>query len=182
MTAPLSFAAKPTLTGDRVILRPTGPQDVDDLMANLSEAELVRLTGTHRAFTRTEIEEYCSSRAGTGDRLDLAVLDRSSGEYLGELAITELDPDNRSCGFRIALRTAATGRGYGTDATRLILDHVFALGVHRVELEVYAFNPRARHVYEKAGFVHEGTLRQALRWDGEWVDAAIMAVLATDPR
>ncbi len=182
MTPPLSFADKPTLIGDLVVLRPIGPQDVDHLMDNLADPELLRLTGTHTVFTRRQIEEYCATRADRTDRLDLAVLDRSSGEYLGDLAITELDPDNRSCGFRIALRTSATGRGYGTDATRVIVDHVFSLGVHRVQLEVYAFNPRARRAYEKAGFVHEGTLRQALRWEGQWVDADVMAVLSTDPR
>jgi RimJ/RimL family protein N-acetyltransferase len=57
--------------------------------------------------------------------------------------------------------------------------HAFdVVGVHRVELEVYTFNPRARHVYEKIGFVHEGTKREALYWDGQWIDAHTMAVLA----
>ena len=182
MRTPLSFADKPTLTGNTVVLRPIGPQDVDNMMAALDDAEMIRLTGTHAAFTREQIEEHCASRSKKDDRLDFAVLDRSTAEYLGDLAITDLDADNRSCGFRIALRTAVAGRGFGTEATRLVLDHVFSLGVHRVELEVYAFNPRARHVYQKAGFIHEGTLRQALLWDGRWVDAEIMAVLATDPR
>ncbi len=182
MTAPLSLADTPTLIGEKVVLRPVGPRDVDNVMGDLADPELIRLTGTHTVFTRAQIEEFCATRADKDDRLDLAVLDRPTGAYLGGLSITELDPDNRSCGFRIALRTGTTGRGYGTDATRLILDHVLGLGVHRVELEVYAFNPRARHVYEKVGFVHEGTLRQALLWDGQWVDAAIMAVLSTDPR
>ncbi len=182
MTMRLSFADKPTLIGVRVVLRPIGPRDVDDLIADLTDADMIRLTGTHAVHTREQIEQYCASSSGRDDRLDYAVLDRSTGQFLGDLAITELDPDNRSCGFRIALRTGATGHGYGSDATRLILDHVLSLGIHRVELEVYAFNPRARHVYEKAGFVQEGTLRQALRWDGQWVDACIMSVLATDPR
>jgi RimJ/RimL family protein N-acetyltransferase len=74
------------------------------------------------------------------------------------------------------------GRGLGSQATRLILDHAFAIGLHRVSLEVYAFNPRARHVYETAGFVYEGTRRDALLWDGEWTDAVVMSVLETDPR
>jgi RimJ/RimL family protein N-acetyltransferase len=41
------------------------------------------------------------------------------------------------------------------------------VGVHRIELDVYDFHPRARHVYEKVGFMYEGTKRDALRWDGE---------------
>ena len=45
---------------------------------------------------------------------------------------------------------------------------------------MFAFNPRARRVYDKVGFVLEGTRRQALRWDGEWVDAQIMGILADE--
>ena len=106
----------------------------------------------------------------------------ATGEYAGEVVLNDLDPANRSCGFRIGLRPAFQGRGLGSEATRLIVDHAFAVGIHRIELEVYAFNPRARHVYERAGFTLEGTTRDALLWDGEWVDAHVMSMLATDGR
>ena len=42
---------------------------------------------------------------------------------------------------------------------------------------MYAFNPRARYVYERAGFVVEGTRRAGLVFDGERVDEITMAVL-----
>ena len=45
------------------------------------------------------------------------------------------------------------------------------------ELQVFAFNPRARRVYEKVGFVVEGTLREVLRYDDVWVDATVMSIL-----
>lgn len=178
----VTFARTPTLTGDLVVLRPLGPQDVDDLMQALSDTEMLRLTGTHTTFTREQIESHCASRDEHDDRLDFVVLDRRSGEFLGDLAITDLNPVNLSCGFRIALRTRETGRGYGTDAASLIVEHLFGIGIHRIELEVFAFNPRARRVYEKVGFRLEGTLRDALLWDGVWVDAHLMAMLSTDPR
>jgi hypothetical protein len=40
------------------------------------------------------------------------------------------------------------------------------------------FNQRARRVYEKVGFVLEGTLRDALQFDGQWVDSHLMSILA----
>lgn len=94
------------------------------------------------------------------------------------------DPADQSCGFRILLANESFyGRGLGTEATTLILAHAFdTVGVNRIELEVYTFNPRARHVYEKVGFVLEGTKRQALNWHGEWIDADLMAMLASDWR
>ena len=182
MSTTISLAAKPTLIGPSVVLRPLGPEHVDDLLAALIEPETLRLTGTHATFDREQIVRHCATRAERNDRLDYAILGKSTGAFLGDLAINDLDEDNRSCGFRIALRSDSTGHGYGSEATRLIVEHVFSLGLHRIELEVYAFNPRARRVYEKVGFRKEGTLRDALLWDGKWVDAEIMSLLANDPR
>ena len=56
------------------------------------------------------------------------------------------------------------------------------VGLHRISLGVYAFNPRALRVYEKCGFVREGVKRDALLWDEQWVDEVVMSVLASDPR
>ena len=98
------------------------------------------------------------------------------------MVLQDLDAGNWSCSVRIALvGHRACGRGLGTEAMRLILGHAFeTVGLHRVWLEVYAFNPRARHVYEKVGFVHEGVQRQALHWEGAWVDCHLMAMLTSE--
>jgi RimJ/RimL family protein N-acetyltransferase len=179
---PLSFAEKPTLVGALVLLRPVTVEDVPGLIELLGDAESKRLTGTHADFDPGVAENWYATRADHDDRLDLAIIERASGTYVGEVVLNELDPDNRSCGFRICLiGPRAFGRGYGTEAARLVLAHAFdTVGLNRVELEVYDFNPRARHVYEKIGFVHEGTKRQALLWDGAWVDAHLMAMVASD--
>ncbi len=55
------------------------------------------------------------------------------------------------------------------------------LGLHRVELEYYSFNPRAGRAYAKVGFVEEGRRRHALLYDGEWIDAITMAIAVHRP-
>jgi hypothetical protein len=45
---------------------------------------------------------------------------------------------------------------------------------------VYSFNPRAWRVYEKAGFRAEGVLRESLRYAGQWIDATVMSILASE--
>ncbi|GAA1025969.1 GNAT family protein [Virgisporangium ochraceum] len=176
------FTDKPTLTGERVILRPVTVDDVPGLAAMLDDPEGRQLTGTHATFTSEQLYAWYATRGGEPDRLDLAVVDRATGGYAGEVVLNDLDEDNLCCGFRISLGPAARGRGLGTEATRLTLGYAFGIGLHRVELEVYAFNPRAQAVYEKVGFVREGVRRDALRWDGGWVDAVTMAALATEWR
>jgi RimJ/RimL family protein N-acetyltransferase len=181
VTVPISFADKVTLEGERVVLRPVEVADAAGLFAISAESR--RLTGSHAVAASIEpLENWYRTRADHDDRLDLAIVPRATGRWAGEVVLNEVDKDNRSCNFRILLDGPASyGRGYGTEATRLILGHAFeTTGVHRIELEVYAFNPRARHVYEKVGFVLEGTKRQSLRWAGEWIDAHVMSILAPD--
>jgi len=70
------------------------------------------------------------------------------------------------------------GKGYGTDAMMLILRYAFQqLDLRRVSLTVYEYNPRAIRSYEKAGFQHEGRLRQALNRDGRRWDILMMGIL-----
>lgn len=179
----IDMRTKPTLVGERTILRPVSAEDADGLLDLVSDAEGNRLTGTHGLdLSHESARAWYATRGDQDDRLDLAVVDRVTGEYAGEVVLNELDRDNRSCNFRIALRAAFRDRGLGSEATRLVLDHAFGIGLHRIGLEVYAFNPRARRVYERAGFVHEGARRDALLWEGEWTDAIAMSILETDPR
>lgn len=174
---------KPTLTGERIRLVPLSPAHAEDTWRTLQDPELLRLTGTTKQFTRAEIDDWCATRADQPDRLDLAVEDLRTGAYLGELALNELDRPTESASYRIALDPAVAGRGLGTEATRLLLAHAFdTIGLHRVHLEVFSYNPRARAAYLKAGFLPEGRLRDAHVWDGTRHDILLMAALAPEWR
>jgi RimJ/RimL family protein N-acetyltransferase len=70
------------------------------------------------------------------------------------------------------------GQGFGTDAMTVILRYAFRqLDLRRVSLTVFEYNPRAVRSYEKAGFQHEGRLRQALSRDGRRWDVLFMGIL-----
>jgi RimJ/RimL family protein N-acetyltransferase len=70
------------------------------------------------------------------------------------------------------------GKGYGTDAMRVILRYAFLeLNLQRVSLDVFEYNPRALRSYEKAGFKHEGCLRGALLREGRRWDMIFMGIL-----
>lgn len=186
-----SFSVKPTLVGQKVILRPFHvEEDTAVLRAMVRDPEVRRLTGSATAMSGSDdwdetaeqrMRAWYESRAEQVDRLDLAVVDRVSGECVGEVVLNEWDRDNRSCNLRIALATAGQGRGLGTEAVSLMVGHGFErLGLHRISLNVFAFNPRARRVYENVGFVEEGVRRDVLFCDGAWVDDIVMSILAPD--
>lgn len=184
------WSFKPTLTGELCQLRPFEESDFGALGEALSDPEILRLTGsvhsTQDALNgRGELDDvgfaWYRSRNATTDRLDLAVIDLRSGECVGESVLNDYSPGNRSCNFRIWLGAKGRDRGIGTEATKLTVDYgINILGLHRIELSVYEFNPRAKRAYEKVGFEAEGISRDALQFDGEWINAITMSVLSED--
>lgn len=70
------------------------------------------------------------------------------------------------------------GRGYGTEAVRLILQYGFLeLNLRRISLGLHAYNERARKSYEKIGFVMEGRMRGEGWRDGVHYDSLWMGIL-----
>lgn len=109
------------------------------------------------------------------------IVAHESGELLGHLALYGGVIPDRAATYAIIVGPDHVGRGIGTRATRLALSCGFReLGLNRIELRVWAFNPRAVRAYEKADFVIEGRRREAVFHDGSFHDELIMSVLARD--
>ena len=70
------------------------------------------------------------------------------------------------------------GKGYGTDIMNVLLRFAFTeVNLRRVTLSVFEYNPRAIRSYEKAGFQHEGRMRQVLNKEGKRWDVLFMGIL-----
>ncbi len=129
-----------------------------------------------------EIDRFFQARVVGPDSLALAIHLRDTDRLIGTCAFSQLDGDNGSALFHITIgEKDAWGRGYGTEATELMLEHAFErLGLHRVALSVFAFNERAIRAYRKAGFVVEGRARESIWRDGRYWDELQMSMLDSD--
>jgi RimJ/RimL family protein N-acetyltransferase len=148
----------------------------------IDDPEVRHFTGDpSNELTLDSLRAWYGSRSAQPDRLDLAVTDRATGRLVGEVVLYDWDPVHRSCTFRTLVGPEGRGRGLGTEAVRLIVGHGFeSLGLHRIALDLFSHNHRARRVYEKAGFVEEGVTRQSVLRDGQWYDQTLMSVLAPE--
>jgi RimJ/RimL family protein N-acetyltransferase len=89
-------------------------------------------------------------------------------------------PDTVMVGINIC-EDDALNRGFGTEALGLWIGHLFSdSGVHRLGFDTWSFNPRAMHVAERVGFVHEGTQREVLQWEGQWLHLVHFGMLRTE--
>ena len=79
---------------------------------------------------------------------------------VGSLGLWGARPKDRCATLGIALGREYIGRGYGTDAVRVIVGYGFReMGLHRIQLSVAPFPPAGIRAYQKAGFTEEGRRR-----------------------
>ena len=107
------------------------------------------------------------------------VVVRRGDRLIGTTGLHRVNAINRSAEFGINLGDLAyQNKGYGTEAARLMVRYGFEeLNLNRIGLSVFANNPRAIRCYQKAGFVQEGCLRQALYRNGQFHDEYRFAIL-----
>jgi RimJ/RimL family protein N-acetyltransferase len=128
-----------------------------------------------------ESEPFFNERTSHEDVL-VAVVD---GEVAGYIRL------NRSSRFRssdhvltvngIAVDPARQGRGVGRALIEAAIAEARRRGARRLTLRVFSPNERARRLYESAGFVVEGVLRDEFFLDGRYVDDVLMAIDLTAP-
>lgn len=172
-----------SLPGETVVLRRHVPANLQAFQRWYGDPDVVRLTRYQDGPMRPdEIERFFAARAIGPESLAMAVHVRSGDRLIGTCALSQLDADNGSALFHITIgEKDAWGRGYGTEATRLMVGHAFAgLGLHRVGLTVFAFNDRAIRSYRSVGFVVEGRAREAIWREGRWWDEISMSMLDSD--
>ena len=174
-----------SIVGTHVVLRRHLPANLAAFQRWYSDPEVARLTRYQDGPMRPdEIERFFAARALGADSLAMAIHVRETGRLIGTCALSQLDSDNGSALFHITIgEKDQWGRGYGTEATRLMLGHAFGtLGLHRIALSVFSFNERAIRSYRSVGFVVEGRAREAIWRDGRWWDEVAMSVLESDWR
>ncbi|WP_439689779.1 GNAT family N-acetyltransferase [Curtobacterium sp. SP.BCp] len=121
------------------------------------------------------------SKSERSGEVGFSVVDRASGELVGHVTLFGAALPVRAATLAVMIGSEHVGRGYGTDAVRLLTEYGFReMGLNRIEIQVHAFNDRARAVYRKAGYVEEGVRREAVFHDGLFHDEVIMSALARD--
>jgi RimJ/RimL family protein N-acetyltransferase len=168
------------LKGEKIYLNAITREDVPQFGRWFGNLELLANLWTGPLFPQTQEDEYeWFDRMRKSDDYDFAMRTLDDDVLIGSISLKAPEWKNRCAVFGIAIGDPNYwGKGYGTDATQVILRYAFLeLNLQRVELWVYSYNPRAVRTYEKVGFKHEGTRRKAVFRDGEYIDVLLMGIL-----
>ncbi len=170
--------------GDKVELGPVQREYLAKYVEWMNDWETSRflVPGVPFLLNLEDETDWFEQRRKDKNSMVFAILALPERQLIGNCGLHNLDWKNRSAVFGIIIgEKTFWNKGYGTDATRTLLRFAFEqLGLNRVELEVYAFNPRAARAYEKAGFRRDGVRRAALYRDGKFHDIYLMGILRED--
>jgi RimJ/RimL family protein N-acetyltransferase len=169
--------------GERVFLRPMTPADADELeLEDTPELnEFNWFSAREPGLFRRRVEENPGFRE-EGGRFAVAV---ETGRLVGEISWRRLTSSPTPASFRfnlgVYLLADERGKGYGTEAQRLLADYLFATTLaERVEATTDVDNRAEQRALEKAGFTREGVLRGYQYRLGAWHDMVIFSRLRGD--
>ncbi len=164
-------------------LRELQKDDIIILNTWRNDPELISCLGAPFRYINQDVdyawyESYMKSR---NTSVRCAILS-DEDKFIGLVSLINIDHLNQSGEFHIMIGDPENkGKGAGTFATREILSHAFLnLNLQRVELTVLDSNMKAIALYEKIGFIREGTKRMAKYKNGRFVDMHIYSILRSE--
>jgi RimJ/RimL family protein N-acetyltransferase len=168
------------LTGDRVVLRPFRPSDVEPLWrARLDPLTWAQTTETPLVPETLEELQARYAAPSTPGTAQFAV--EVDGVLVGRAGLFGVDDLARHAEVGLSLLPEHRGQGLGQDVLRVLLRYAFrSRNLRRVHLQSLASNERALGAYRAVGFVEEGRLREHAWVEGAYEDIVLMAVLRAD--
>jgi diamine N-acetyltransferase len=171
--------------GQRVRLRAIERDDVKRYYEWVNDPEVTRSLALYLPMSNQD-EEQWFERVSRGDPNEkpfaLELRDGDGWRLIGNCGVFGIEWVNSSAELGIMIGDKSVwNQGHGTEVMTLLLRHCFeTLNLNRVFLRVYASNPRGIRAYEKAGFVEEGRMREAVFKHGKYDDVILMSVLRSE--
>ncbi len=173
------------ILGERIRLRAIEREDLPLFVAWLNDPEVRQYLYMDLPLSMAQEEDWYENMRKQAPRQHPLVIEITTPQGwvpIGNVSLFDFNDQHRSAELGIMIgEKKYWNKGYGREAVRLICRHGFeTLNLHRIYLWVYATNLRGIRAYEKAGFVHEGRMREAIFNKGEYIDLVLMGILRTE--
>jgi RimJ/RimL family protein N-acetyltransferase len=179
------------IIGERIRLRRNERADISKFVAWLNDPEVRRYLSLNMPISMANEEQWFENmlKLPASEQPFAIEIRKTSPEkeaeawkIIGNCSFMDIDHTALSAEVGLFIGDKSCwNKGYGTEVMRLLLRFGFGtLNLNRIFLRVDEANKRGIRAYEKAGFVHEGHLRQAVYRDGQYEDMLIMSVLRSE--
>lgn len=171
------------LAGKKCYLSPCRPEDAERWAEWFNDLAVTIPLGDE-AYASSTLEgeqETITSIIKSRDHV-FSIVDVETNTLIGRCLLFGINRVDRTAMFGIVIgEKSYWGRGYGQEATRLMLDYAFnLLNLNSIMLGVFTFNAQAISCYLNVGFKEIGRRRQARIIGGKKYDAILMDILAEE--
>jgi RimJ/RimL family protein N-acetyltransferase len=177
-----STLQNPFIIGDRLYLRPLEPTQDNHLYSTWMNDEEIRryfsVYPTSDARGRERLENlYKDTR-----HILFGVARKEDNVLIGLVGLKDINVLNQSAEFYVIIGDrSAWGKGYGTEATRLMIRYGFMeLNLNRIQTQDMEENVGGWRADEKAGFKYEGTLRELIPRFGKFHNVRVYSLLRSE--
>ena len=168
------------LSGERVVLRPVRPEDVEPFWRARQDPVAWAQTTEKPLLPQTLAEYRARYDAPSTDTSAQFAVD-VDGVLVGRAAMFGVDELARNAEIGLSLLPDHQGKGYGRDVLRVLLGYGFrSRNLHRIHLQTLASNEPALRAYLAVGFVEEGRRREHAWVEGRYDDVVLMSVLRSE--
>lgn len=167
------------LCSDNIQLKEIYQKDLPVIFEWINDRETVLYNAPYKPISEIQHRTWFENIQNRNDSYIFGIYEIKINKIIGTCQLHSINWIHRNAELQIRLgNKEARGKGYGSEAVRLLLDFAFKdLNLYRVYLHVFQTNTTAIHVYEKIGFKKEGLLRKAAHIDGKYVDIGLMGIL-----
>lgn len=168
----VTFRAK---DGTPVILRPAREEDANDLVTGIEEIVQAGKYLQKEEPRTVEQEREVIKNARVEGHMYMVIELRNKVVGAARIQREQIEMKKHTGKFRTWVAKEAQGKGIGNKIMKYTLEWARRNGLHKIWLTVFEDNAGAIHLYEKYGFVKEGTQKKQVIIDGQYDDEIFMA-------
>lgn len=154
-----------TLETERLLLRKTIKEDIDELFYIELNPNVRRYLGVHKVGTSLNDNRnyFDFSKYDNLDFYRWSIIEKNTNKLLGCIYLNVHDEKARIYGIDYFLREDSWNKGYATEASKCILNFAFEkLNVNRIESSGAKSNPGTLKVMEHIGLKYEGVRKNGI--------------------
>ena len=181
----LTHTGTQTIETERLILRRFTYDDADAVFKNWASDKHVQMMYSEPVYETKEavmglLEKYIGAYENE-DKYRWAVIDKITGECIGQIAYFLVDNKNHFAEIEYCIGAAFQCRGYATEATKAVIRFGFEqMNLHKVQICTKTINQPSKRVIEKCGFTYEGTLRDYFFMEDKYVGRLYFSILRSE--
>jgi RimJ/RimL family protein N-acetyltransferase len=167
------------VSGNGLTLRAFIAADLPALIAYRNDPEVARYQDWPLPYTGEMADRNLTPMGPIENGWERNLAIEHDGRFVGDVYV-HVDGDGTTGSIGYTLDPSATGQGIATRAAALVVDTLFAAGVHRIASWCDPENRASMRVLERLGFRHEGRTISSTFAHGQWLDDDRFALLDSD--